>query len=273
VHLGDIYYGGTKFECDLFLDMWPMRVNMADPKSPLQAQGSFALNGNHEMYSGGEYYFNTVLPAFGQKQPFFCLENSNWRIIGLDTAYNGGRLKPQSPTDPMITQWNWLIDTLRKEKKATIFLTHHQPVSAHQAEFSDSKPLREDINELLQMDGVGDDAIFGWFFGHEHRCALYRDTDLKFNARLIGNGCIPHEVQKEKEADPGCNAVDFFNKKETAPGTNSAVSSFTTLTFRGSGVAIEYIDETFSRWGAEAWYAEKGRLKGDKFIESDGTEQ
>ena len=173
----------------------------------------------------------------------------------------------------MNTQWNWLIDTLRKEKKATIFLTHHQPVSAHQAEHNDSKPLREDINELLQMDGIGDDAIFGWFFGHEHRCALYRDAELKFNARLIGNGCIPHEVQKEKEADPGCNAVDFFNKKENAPGTNTAVSSFTALTFRGSGVAIEYIDETFSRWGAEAWYAEKGRLNGEKFIESDGEKQ
>ena len=270
IHLGDIYYGGTKFECERFLDMWPMRVNMQDPKSPLKPTGSFALNGNHEMYSGGEYYFDTVLPAFDQKQPFFSLENSNWRIIGLDTAYNGGRLKPQSPSDPLNTQWDWLIDVLRKEKKATIFLTHHQPVSAHQAEFNGSKALREDINELLHMDGVGDDAIFGWFFGHEHRCALYRDTDLKFNARLIGNGCIPHEVQKEKEADPGCNAVDFFNKKETAPGTNTAVSSFTTLTFQGSGVAIEYIDETFSRWGAEAWYAEKGRLNGEKFIESDG---
>jgi hypothetical protein len=273
IHLGDIYYGGTKDECELFLDMWPMRVNMQDPKSPLQPKGSFALNGNHEMYSGGEYYFNTVLPAFEQKQPFFCLENSNWRIIGLDTAYNGGRLKPQSPNDPMNTQWNWLIETLRKGQKATIFLTHHQPVSAHQAEWNDSKPLREDINELLQMDGIGDDAIFGWFFGHEHRCALYRDSALKFNARLIGNGCIPHQVQTEKAADPGCDEVDFFNEKETAPGTHTAVSSFVKLTFGGSEVFIEYVDETLSLWGQELWDANKGRLGGTKFIEYDGNQQ
>jgi hypothetical protein len=273
IHLGDIYYGGTKFECDRFLDMWPMRVNMQDPKSALQPNGSFALNGNHEMYSGGEYYFNTVLPAFGQKQPFFCLENSNWRIIGLDTAYNGGRLKPQSPTDAINTQWNWLIETLRKGGKATVFLTHHQPVSAHQAEWNDSKPLRQDINELLQMDGVGENAIFGWFFGHEHRCALYRDSVLNFNARLIGNGCIPHEVQTEKVADPGCNEVDFFNRKETAPGSKTAVSSFVNLSFDGSEILIEYVDETFTLWGQESWDEKKGRLGGSKFVEHDDVKQ
>ncbi len=273
IHLGDIYYGGTRFECERFLDMWPMRVKLQDPKSTLRPEGSFALNGNHEMYSGGEYYFNTVLPAFEQPQPFFCLENTNWRILGLDTAYNGGRLKPQSPTDPMNTQWNWLIETLRKGGKKVIFLTHHQPVSAHQAEWNDSKPLRQDINELLQMDGIGTDAIFGWFFGHEHRCALYRDTALNFNARLIGNGCIPHEVQKEKAADPGCNEVDFFNRKEAAPGSKTAVSSFVNLCFDGSDILVEYVDETFSLWGQEAWDAAKGRLGGTKFVEYDGAQQ
>jgi hypothetical protein len=270
IHLGDIYYGGTKHECELFLDVWPMRVNMQDPESPLQPRGSYALNGNHEMYSGGEFYFNTVLTAFGQKQPFFCLENTNWRIIGLDTAYNGGRLKPLSPTDPMNAQWNWLIETLRKGKKAMIFLTHHQPVSAHQVEWNDSKPLREDINELMQFDGIGNDAIFGWFFGHEHRCALYRDTALNFNARLIGNGCIPHEVQTERAADPGCNEVDFFNKK-AAPGTKAAVSSFVKLAFAGSQVLIEYVDETSTLWGQESWDAKKGRLGGIRFVEYDGS--
>jgi hypothetical protein len=51
-------------------------------------------------------------------------------------------------------------------------------------------------------------------FGHEHRCALYRDTATEFSARLIGNGCIPHEVQTEKEADPGCTPVDYFNHRQ-----------------------------------------------------------
>jgi len=54
--------------------------------------------------SGGESYFNTVLPAFGQPQSFFWLVNQNWRIIGLDTAYAGGQAK-----------------------RANIFLTHISP--------------------------------------------------------------------------------------------------------------------------------------------------
>jgi 3',5'-cyclic AMP phosphodiesterase CpdA len=151
VHLGDIYYGGTKLECEIFLDMWPLREDINDPKSQIQKKGSFALNGNHEMYSGGEYYFNTVLPAFGQPQPFFCLENQYWRILGLDTAYAGGRLKPQSEQDPIAGQWNWLFERLRSSKKANILLTHHQPVSAHHQEWMDSTSLRNDATELLNQ--------------------------------------------------------------------------------------------------------------------------
>jgi hypothetical protein len=276
IHLGDIYYGGTKYECGLFLDMWPMRRDMDNADSPLLPEGSYALNGNHEMYSGGEYYFGTVLAAFRQSQPFFCLENTHWRIIGLDTAYAGGRLKPQSADDPMQTQWNWLIGTLRSRKKATIFLTHHQPVSAHHQEYEDSLQLRQDIDDLLKIDGIGDDAIFGWFFGHEHRCALYADTTLKYNARLIGNGCIPHQVQREKAADPGCTEVDYFNKKETAPGTDTAVSTFAKLIFMGPKLLIQYVDETYLAWGREMWDSSRSRLDRDKnniFEESDGVPQ
>jgi hypothetical protein len=276
IHLGDIYYGGTKYECELFLNAWPMRVNTDDPNSPISAKGSYALNGNHEMYSGGEYYFNTVLPVFEQAQPFFCLENAYWRLIGLDTAYLGGRLKPQTADDPLNAQWNWLIGTFRGGKKANIFMTHHQPVSAHQAEFGDSAPLRQDAEELLQLEGVGDDAIYGWFFGHEHRCALYRDTTVKFNARLIGNGCIPHQVQQEKGADPGCTEVDCFNRKPTKAGGEVAVSTFAKLTFMGPQLLIEYVDEDFMTWGYEVWDSTKARLEGDpknRFAESDGYYQ
>ena len=274
IHLGDIYYGGIKLECDNFLRLWPFNID-ASGASPKFAKGTnFALNGNHEMYSGGESYFNTVLPAFNQPQSFFCLENQYWRIIGLDTAYAGGHLKPSAPDDPIAAQWNWLIDLLKNgPKRANILLTHHQPVSAHQAEFNDSKPLRAEILELLSLDGIGQDAIFGWFFGHEHRCALYTDTATPYNARLIGNGCIPHEVQKEKTADPGCTPVDFFNKKETFPGSNTAVSSFAELRFVGADLLVTYCDEDNFVWGTETWNTAQGRLGGTKFVEYDGLTQ
>ena len=118
IHLGDIYYGGVKTECEAFLQLWPFQTNTQYPELGVPPGTSYALNGNHEMYSGGEAYFDVVLKAFGQPQPFFCLENDYWRIIGLDTAYAGARLKPSGPDDPIGTQWNWLIGILRTTKAA-----------------------------------------------------------------------------------------------------------------------------------------------------------
>ena len=274
IHLGDIYYGGTKLECETFLGLWPLREDAEDSNSPPRRGSSWGLNGNHEMYSGGQYYFDAVLTAFNQPQSFFCLENEHWRLIGLDTAYANGSLKPSSLADPITAQWNWLLNLLRsRDARANILLTHHQPVSAHAPEWNDSKNLREEVSEILATEGIGSDAIFGWFFGHEHRCALYRDTTTSYNARLIGNGCIPHLVQREKAADEGCTPVDFFNKQETHPDSTVAVSSFAKLTFTGPELVIDYIDEDNRTWGTEMWSSVKGRLNGIKFTEYDGIKQ
>jgi hypothetical protein len=273
IHLGDVYYGGTKSECESFLRLWPLRDSSSDSLSP-QPGTSFALNGNHEMYSGGEHYFNVILKAFNQPQSFFCLENRWWRLIGLDTAYANGSLMPTSADDPIATQWNWLLNLLRDDSgKANILLTHHQPVSAHAPEFHDSLKLRTEIEEILAMKDVRKEAIFGWFFGHEHRCALYCDRVTPYNARLVGNGCIPHMVQTERAADEGCTPVAFFNKQETHPGSSVAVSSFAELLFEGPQLSINYCDEDNRTWGTEVWDAENGRLDGIQFIESDGINQ
>ncbi len=252
IHLGDVYYGGTESECNTFLNLWPM------PK-PWKGS-SYALNGNHEMYCGGQYYFQVILGAFQQPQSFFCLENKYWRLIGLDSAYNKGTLKPRSADDPVTAQWNWLIDLLKiKDAKANILLTHHQPVSAHRPEWLASEVLRAEVNEILNMEGVGKDSIFGWFFGHEHRCAVYDDAATSFNARLIGNGCIPHLVQTEKDSDEGCTPFKYCNRKPIAGDPNAAVSSFAKLHFEGYEVQIDYLDEDFCTLGAETWSQKTGR--------------
>ena len=272
IHLGDIYYGGIEGECETFLQLWPFQSNMQHPAIGIPPGSSFALNGNHEMYSGGEAYFDLVLKAFGQPQPFFCLENERWRLIGLDTAYNGGRLKPNDASDPMTGQWNWLIEILKKsDGKKNILMTHHQPLSAHTAEFNDSQSLREDIAALMATQGVPSDSIFGWFFGHEHRCAVYKDSETPFNARLIGNGCIPHQVQTENEADPKCTPFEKVNRRQTDPNSGAATSMFVMLSFSDTGpeLLIQYIDEDFEVWGSEVWDAAKGRLGGAPFNETD----
>lgn len=270
IHLGDIYYGGVREECEAFLRNWPSRMD----GSTLRPNANFALNGNHEMYSGGGSYFDLVLKAFGQPQPFFCLENKYWRIIGLDTAYSGGRLKPSGLDDPLSAQWNWLVGLLKKNepKKANILLTHHQPVSAHLSEYNASAPLRQDISELLAIDGIGEAAIFAWFFGHEHRCAIYDDSAASYRARLIGSGCIPHAAQREMKSDPGCSPAQWFNKRETEPGSGSAISMYAELRFFRDSVVVVYTDEDNTAWGYETWYSDPGRFEASAFIEADGVE-
>jgi hypothetical protein len=266
IHLGDIYYGGVKEECMAFIRNWPLQIDLAHPGNGIPLGSSLALNGNHEMYSGGESYFSVVLPAFGQPQPFFCLEGDFWRIIGLDTAYLGGRLKPSGPADPMSAQWNWLIDLLKNgPKRANIFLTHHQPVSSHAQEFGDSEPLRADVAELLATEGIGQDAIFGWFFGHEHRTTIYKDQlPQPYNARLIGSGCIPHPIQREVTCDPGCTPFIWVSGRGE-DGTQSAISLYAELRFTRHQLLIVYTDERGTSLGVEMWDAKKGRLNGSQF--------
>lgn len=271
IHLGDIYYGGIKEECTAFLRNWPLQIDPVHPNNGVPPGSSFALNGNHEMFSGGESFFKVVLPAFGQSQPFFCLEGEFWRIIGLDTAYSGGRLKPSGPDDPMAAQWDWLIGLLKNgPKRANIFLTHHQPVSAHTKESHDAAPLAEDVREVLAAEGVDKDAIFGWFFGHEHRCTIYDDKATPYNARLIGSGCIPHEIQRETTCDPGCTPFIWVSGRGEG-GTQSAISEYAELRFNGNLLTIVYTDETGTSLGAETWDAQKGRLHGSPFAPDKTT--
>ena len=265
IHLGDIYYGGVGEECAAFLRNWPLQVDKKHPGDGIPGGSSFALNGNHEMYSGGEAFFNVVLPAFGQPQPFFCLEGESWRIIGLDTAYLDGRLKPNSADDPMTAQWDWLIDLLvNGAKRANLFLTHHQPVSAHTQEFQDAAALRADVEALLRTESVSDDAIFGWFFGHEHRTTIYKDTVTSYNARLIGSGCIPHAIQNEVTEDPGCTPFTWVSGRGE-DGTESAISLYAELRFAHHILTIIYTDERGTSLGWEQWDAQKGRLHGILF--------
>jgi hypothetical protein len=271
IHLGDIYYGGVKEECAAFLRNWPLQFDLARPGIGIPKGSSYALNGNHEMYSGGESFFNVVLPAFGQAQPFFCLENDYWRVIGLDTAYLNGSLKPKTANDPMAVQWNWLIGLLRDgPKRANILLTHHQPVSAHAQEFHDSTNLRADIQELLSIDGIDAHAIFGWFFGHEHRCTIYKDDATSFNARLIGSGCIPHDIQRETACDPGCTPFVWVSSRGE-DGTQSAISQYAELRFNRHWLTIVYTDERGTSLGVETWDALLGRLRGTAFAADKTT--
>lgn len=168
LHLGDIYYSGTEREARTrFLEQWPKRAAL-----------SRACNANHEMYTGGEGYFRTVLPAFGQPASYFALQNDHWVLVGLDTAYEDHDLAGD--------QVSWLERILQAagERKVVLF-THHQPYSLLDGQ---GPKLITKLGRLLAAK-----RLFAWYWGHEHRCVLY-DAHPAWGllGRCIGHGGYPY---------------------------------------------------------------------------------
>jgi len=260
LHLGDVYYVGGQPEIEQ--NCLGQSMNSYDGVYwPHGRQGSFALNGNHEMYANGRPYFKTFLPTLGLKtQPggqlasFFCLETEFWRILGLDTGYNsvGIPILSQIPVlnsipsvggdchlEPGLIQW--LKEVVRlpdPSKKATVLLSHHQYFTAFPNEQNYSKPARQ-----LAPFFPGQEVL--WLWGHEHRLALYErfstSDGLTFFGRCIGHGGMPVEL-----AEPDVNKapVTFYDTRSHSLDDGSRVgeNGFVVLTIEGKLLTLDYRD-------------------------------
>jgi hypothetical protein len=223
IHLGDTYYVGNSREiADNF-------NNSFGGTWPYGKHGSFAMLGNHEMYSGGKSYFTELLPYMGtytgentnrQEASFFALENDHWRIIGLDTGYYSLTgwlgLKPNTSLKLHPKQAEWLKDTvqLNKDKRGIIFLSHHQPISAFEKEEYQSV-----IAQLAEF--IPGDRTVLWFWGHEHRLAVYGHNNLAEKiqcfGRCIGNSGMPvetkHSPKSTAAADPANRNLVLYDNR------------------------------------------------------------
>src|SRR5262249_29546185 len=129
IHLGDVYYAGKKVEFDTFF---------SPVLEPLLKAGIrvFTMNGNHEMLSGGQYYFDYLdqkRAVGGAKQQqegsYFCITGDHFQVIGMDTDYHftwreHGRLEEQRLRD-------WLRARLQEGRdahKVNILLTGDEPI-------------------------------------------------------------------------------------------------------------------------------------------------
>ena len=187
IHLGDIYYAGTREECaEHFLA--PLRSIL--PGTPL-----FTLCGNHDVYSGGAGYYG-LLSQIGQPASYFCLRSPDdaWQILAADTGLNdrdpfqeAGALTRIDPQEEL-----WHADKLRGFPGRTILLSHHQPFSAF-AQIGPEAP-RSPVNpNLMATHGRLSQAgrIDAWFWGHEHRLRLYAPYRGISAGRNIGFGAVP----------------------------------------------------------------------------------
>jgi Calcineurin-like phosphoesterase len=248
MHLGDVYYSGTPQEVQQrLLDLWPMDAGTI----------SRALNGNHEMYSGGFGYFQLILPAFKQQGSYFALQNENWVLAGLDTAY--------VDHDMDVKQVAWLNLILKqagvadKKRKAVLF-SHQQPFSRLDTQ---GPKLQKALATLL--DGG---LITAWYWGHEHQCVLYdQHSTWGLYGRCLGHGGIPEARKPEvvnapadakhtggagcvwrrltpTDKSPGCIALDGPNMDMKKPSDQKKFvpHGFMTLEFIGD----QLIERVFS---------------------------
>lgn len=187
LHLGDVYYAGTKKEVtERFLNLWP----------DVPGASSWALNSNHEMFSGGSGYFETTLADArftGQDgSSCFAWENDHFLFLGLDTAYEEHAIGAE--------QSRWIHERAQAASgKRLILFSHHQPFSAFE---TDGARLVAALGELLSSGRVA-----AWYWGHEHRCVFF-EKHVKWSmwGRCIGHGGYPEVRDKFAEPPESTNA-------------------------------------------------------------------
>jgi len=181
MHLGDVYYSGTKEEVqERFLDLWPLQAG----------KKTRALNSNHEMYSGGFAYYDLALPKIGQDGSYFAFQNTNWLLVGLDTAYVDHDMDTE--------QVAWLNLVIRDSQNTNparkIVLFSHQQLFSRLD--NQGPKLQQALRHLLESQ-----TITAWYWGHEHQCVVYdRHPQYGLLGRCLGNGGIP-EVRKSEVKD------------------------------------------------------------------------
>jgi hypothetical protein len=226
IHLGDVYYSGWEYEYrNRFLDHWPVKLEEKD------TIGSFTLNGNHDMYSGGWAYYDYALadPRFAAwqgKSSLFQLANNYWQIFGLDTSHDDAGLKGD--------QADWVRGAARKGLK-TMLLSHHQYCSAYEKA---PQTVIDKIQPVLtELD------VAAWLWGHEHRCVTYRDVPRVRFPRCIGHGGVPvYQTHDLNSRIPSPGEWEYRDSID-AGIERWAKFGYAVLDFQREKIAVRYMDE------------------------------
>jgi hypothetical protein len=239
VHLGDEYYAGTADEeKHLFAALWPQG-----------RLGSFAMQSNHGMYSGGYGYYDVTLdhPAFRLQRgcSFFALENSNWVIVGLDSAYYAdpeglymdGTLRGNGYPD---FQSEFLREQVAKGKKAVV-LTHHNGLS------DDGMTLNDFGAQVMSFTARLPVQTSYWYWGHSHFAAVYKQDGAEPFCRCVGHGGVPYGVASVLES----SAVEWYEKRlaNDPEIPQRVMNGFCQVALDGPNIVETFYDEQ----GGIAW--------------------
>jgi len=274
IHLGDVYYSGAEDEFrNYFLGpgRWPVGSLKGTSGS---ARGAYALNGNHEMYSGGTGYFDAALKSLRQKTSYFCLESPAWRIVAVDTGYYArsvpflellltGCIRLPSPNR------RWLRDVVfadPADRRPVVLLSHHQWFSAFESEY---RRVGKNLAPYL-------DRVVLWLWGHEHRFAGYapfgRGRAPRVRARCIGHGGMPVELRHRSPRTDRNLVFSDERRARFVDGDPIGYCGFALLRLDGPDLRLTYVDEMGTNLLEEQWVARPDGASGTvAFVSPDLT--
>lgn len=230
IHLGDIYYSGTRDEVETYY------YRVLDDIFDLQKVLVLSVCGNHELYSGGAAYYG-LLDRLGQPASYFCLRNANWQFLGVDSSFlatTGVGQSSHGTPGLVASEAVWLNSRIQAaEGRRNVLLSHHQPISA----FDD---IGSTTNEpLLAQVAPGLQQVDAWFWGHEHESLIYEPFRGIQNGRCVGCGGMadyihPYTIQ----------AIPKIPLKERASGhpigSDAFLQPYAIMDLNGADASVHY---------------------------------
>ncbi len=251
IHLGDVYYAGTKNglapgdgeEQSNLVDAWQYKAHL----------GNFTLNSNHEMYNGAQGYYKVALasdifapyhtgPKSNQPTSYFSIAYGDYVLIGLDSAYYATSMF----MDGRITDAYQpaFIKTASAGKKVILF-THHNPIDTLG---NTTNALWTDVTSANALNGVP--AM--WYWGHIHNGMVYSESAVTGKgtlARCLGNGAIPIGTGRWLKN----NNISYFTNTPLNDGTvNNSLrvkNGFALITIKDNVITERWYDQS----GKECW--------------------
>ena len=242
IHLGDVYYSGLPVEVQRHvLEPWP--VTAAQARAGVT---SWSLNGNHDMYSGGYGYYDTLLadPRFaaqhsadGASTSFFRLTTPGWEFVGLDTSWDTDVLSQGKSGVLQDPQAEYVAQVAKASDRKLVLLSHHQLATVYD---------QGDIGPVLTAKlgpVLGSGRVTGWWWGHEHRCVGFEATEGVRFPRCIGHGGVPvaqtHTAADKPPAPWAWQPTGYVN----SGGQRWAMFGFVVFDLDGDRIQARYRNE------------------------------
>jgi hypothetical protein len=184
-------------------------------------------------------------------------------IIGLDTGYHSIGLpileylfRPTCRLPDALLQWIREQVKPQADRRGLILLSHHQYYSVFDTQYP--KPA-EQLRALIDRPVL-------WFWGHEHRLAVYGKYQttggIEAYGRCLGHGGMPVDLSSV-HAPSTWPLVLYDNRGYPSPEQITVgYNGFANLIFNGNQLTIEYRDLTNQLLLTERWEVNEGVLMG-----------